>query len=104
MKHDKGDLIHVVFSAFQRVYKLPDNYDRGIAGVVMGVFESLVDDVAGAVGEQLHFIAVLLIEGREVGHVGTELGVSAGGVGFFCRRGFPADVGDSLVVTSAWRE
>ena len=27
--------------------------------------------------------------------------VSAGGVGFFCRRGFPADVGDSLVVTFA---
>ncbi|MCR4998999.1 MAG: PilZ domain-containing protein [Lachnospiraceae bacterium] len=27
--------------------------------------------------------------------------VSAGGVGFFCRRGFPADVGDTLVVTFA---
>jgi len=27
--------------------------------------------------------------------------VSAGGVGFFCRRGFPADVGDTLIVTFA---
>lgn len=52
--------VHVVFPAFERVDILPDDAERGIAGIVVHVFEALVDNGAGIVFQNLHLIASAL--------------------------------------------
>ena len=88
--HDRR-VFGVVFPAFERVDKLPRDAQRGIAGIVVNVFEPLVDDGARIVVQDLYIPAVLAqeidddaeMEGKHIGnedlvrvlHFGRKFGV-----------------------------
>ena len=57
--HD-GGMLHVIFAAFEGVDELSRHAERGIAGVVMDVFEPFVDDGAGVVVQKFEIPAVLI--------------------------------------------
>ena len=77
--HDRR-MLGVVLPALQSVEVLPDDAERGIAGVVVDVLQALVDDGAPLVLQNFHFIA---FEAHDVHqkiempreHIGDEDGV-----------------------------
>ncbi len=59
LRNDEGRFVHVVFSGMQRVDKLADHQQGGVAGVVVDVFQALLHHVRSAVVEQLEMIAAV---------------------------------------------
>ena len=62
LRDHHGGALGVVLSALQRVDELPRDAEGGVAGIVVNVFEPLVDDGAGVVAEHLDVPPVLAEE------------------------------------------
>ena len=77
---DEGSVVQVIFAGLQGIQKLADDQQGGIAGVVMDIFQAQLADLAAAVAQQLHLVALVLHSRRQDaelhgGHVRDEDGV-----------------------------
>ena len=77
LRHQQRDVVQVVLARLERRDHLPDGEQRGVADVVVDVFEPLVDDGLVGVGQQLHVVAagaehLLQDVEMDVRHVGAE--------------------------------
>ncbi len=87
MSNKQSGLIGVIFSAFESVHELTDNEQCRIACIVVNIFESLIDNGARVVAEQLELIALRFKDAYQKievyrQHIGYEDSMSI--LHFFC--------------------
>ena len=80
LKQHKCNLVRIVFSAFQRVQKLSDNQNGGIAGVIVDIFQTRFGDFASSAFEHFHFVAVVRENFHDQAemhrkHIGNQYGI-----------------------------
>ena len=57
--NQQRDLIQIVPSAFQRVDHLADDQQRRVAGIIVDIAQSLIDDSVAVIGQQLCLVSIL---------------------------------------------